>query len=208
MGRPALAERPLLLGSASPRRRELLASAGVPILVVAPRVDETLRSGEKPADYLARVTAAKLRAARATAEDTYLAPFGAVLVADTIVELGGEILDKPESADAARAALQKLSGQTHRVSTRFVLGSASAPSGEDGSLHAETVTTEVTMRVLSPTEIERYVAAGEGLDKAGGYGIQGGAAGFVARIDGSYTNVVGLPLAEVVSALRDAGLWE
>ena len=193
---------PLLLGSASPRRRELLVAAGVPLAVVSPAVDERVSGRERPSAYLERVAGAKLAAARALVPS--LAPLAprAVLVADTTVALGDDILDKPASAERARELLQTLSGRTHDVRTRFVLGAAET----DDVLAAQTVTTRVTFRSLGDEEIHAYVASGEPFDKAGGYGIQGGAAGFVLRIEGSYTSVVGLPLAEVIAALRVAGL--
>lgn len=200
---PALStDAPLLLGSASPRRRELLASAGVPLVVVAPTVDERVVPGEAPLAYLERVTAAKLAAARALAGARALPRPRAVLVADTTVVLADAILDKPATPEAARALLLALSGATHDVRTRFVLGAAD----DEAVLAAETVTTRVTFRSLGEDEIDAYVASGEPFDKAGGYGIQGGAAGFVLRIEGSYTSVVGLPLAEVIRALRVTGL--
>ncbi len=199
MRRNLTPESPLLLGSASPRRRELLESVGVPLLVVAPKIDEALRERESWNAYLERVSAAKLEAAASLHRAL------AVLVADTVVTCEALVLDKPEGPDAARAALERLSGRSHEVSTRFLLGEPKS----DGVtlLHAETVTTIVTFRPLTAAEIEAYVQSGEGFDKAGGYGIQSGAAGFVSRIVGSYTSVVGLPLAEVLVALRGAGLW-
>lgn len=194
-------ESPLLLGSASPRRRELLESVGVPLVVAAPKVDEALRERESWNEYLERVSAAKLVAAASLNAMHALA----VLVADTVVTCDARVLDKPATPDAARAALERLSGRSHEVSTRFLLGE---PNGDRVTLlHAETVTSIVTFRALTAAEIEAYVRSGEGFDKAGGYGIQSGAAGFVSRIAGSYTSVVGLPLAEVVVALRGARLW-
>ena len=197
------AERPLLLGSASPRRREMLTAVGLPLAIVAPRADETVGPNDAPARYLERVTAAKLAAAVALARAA-TASFGAVLVADTVVvSEGGIIVDKPADAEAARRALLWLSGATHAVVTRFVIGAA-----DGGVLDAESVVTRVVMRALTSHEVDAYVASREGLDKAGGYGIQGGAASFVTRLEGSYTNVVGLPLAEVLTALRSLGLWD
>jgi septum formation protein len=192
-------ECPLVLGSASPRRRDLLAAAGVPFVVRPAAADETPRDRELPGTYLDRITHAKLDAVRALS----LGPLAAVLVADTIVVApDGAILGKPRDASEARAMIDRLAGAVHTVDTRFVLAPAdrSAPP-----LHMETVTTRVEMRVLSPDEAEAYVATGEGADKAGGYAAQGRAAAFIRRIDGSYTNVVGLPLCEVVLALRACG---
>jgi septum formation protein len=128
---------------------------------------------------------------------------GGLLVADTVVIASGDVvLGKPEGEEAAREALLRLSGGTHQVLTRFVLAEA-----DGGVAHVESVITRVTFRALSADEANDYAARGEGRDKAGGYAIQGRAAIFVERIDGSYTNVVGLPLCEVVVALRRLGWW-
>jgi septum formation protein len=190
----------LLLGSGSPRRRELQELAGLPFVVRSADADESIRPGEPPEEYADRVTRAKLDAVRA--RWTGEAARG-VLVADTVVVApGGVVLGKPEGEEAARDALLRLSGATHEVLTRFVLAE---PEGR--LAHVETVVTRVTFRSLTQDEAEDYAAQGEGRDKAGGYAIQGRAAIFVQRIDGSYTNVVGLPLCEVVSALRRLGWW-
>jgi septum formation protein len=191
--------RRLVLGSASPRRRDMFASLGVPFVVRAPQVDESRAPGEEAAVYIERIVDAKLANVRATA----MRDADAILVADTVVVApGGEVLGKPRDEDEARSMLSRLAGAAHHVSTRFVLAPAQAGTPP---LHAETVTTRVVFRPLGADEIEAYVATGEGRDKAGAYAIQGAAAGFVARIEGSYTAVVGLPLAEVVGALRAAG---
>jgi septum formation protein len=193
------AETPLVLGSASPRRRELLALAGVPIVVRTAAVDESPRPAESPSAYLERIALAKLAAICASE----LPATPGVLVADTIVVApGGAILGKPADPEEARAMLEALSGATHEVRTRFLLG---APRAGSAPVHAQTVTTRVTFRALSYGEMAAYVAGGEGEDKAGAYAVQGGAAAFVERIDGSYTNVVGLPLSEVIVALRGRG---
>jgi septum formation protein len=193
------AERPLVLGSASPRRRELLALADVPVVVRVATVDESPQPGEPPPAYLERIALAKLAAIRASE----LPPTPGVLVADTIVVApGGPILGKPSDPREARAMLEALSGATHEVRTRFLLGTPRVGSSPD---HAQTVTTRVTFRALSSDEVAAYVAGGEGGDKAGAYAVQGGAAAFVERIEGSYTNVVGLPLSEVIVALRRLG---
>lgn len=205
-----------------------MAAAGLPLLVVTPKVDESIDPAEAPYDYLARIAGAKLEAVAgvlsspsgvhaATPGAASLAPAspdrvipGAILVADTMVVMGRDILDKPATAEDARATLLRLSGETHDVATRFVLGSVTerAQGGlETAEIYAETVVTKVTFRSLSEREVDAFVATGECFDKAGGYGIQGGAAGFVSRLEGSYTAVVGLPVAEVLVALRRAGLW-
>jgi septum formation protein len=192
-------DRPLVLGSASPRRRELIALLDVPVVVRVPTVDESQLPGEPPDAYLERVTLAKLEAIRALGGHAA----SGVLVADTIVvDPCGAVLGKPADDDDARAMIVRLAGATHEVCTRFVLGGLEAGSRAE---HAQTVATRVTFRPVSHDEVSAYVASGEGRDKAGGYAAQGRAAAFVQRIDGSYTNVVGLPLCEVVVALRGLG---
>jgi septum formation protein len=124
---------------------------------------------------------------------------GIVLAADTLVHLEDQILGKPVDVDEARAMLTQLSGRVHRVTTGVYVG-------RPGEAVPFCVSTEVVFRDLEALEIQRYVEGGEPMDKAGAYGIQGGAAGFVSRIQGSYTNVVGLPLAEVVAELARWGI--
>ena len=189
----------LALGSASPRRRDLLAMLGIPFVVQPAEADEAWSPGELPLAYIARITMAKLDAVRR--KD--LGTAQGVLVADTIVVApGGELLGKPRDDDDAVRMLEGLAGATHQVSTRFVL----APRERDSEpAHAQTVTTRVTFRPLSRGEIRDYVAGGEGRDKAGAYAVQGRAAAFVERIDGSFTGVVGLPVCELVVALRALG---
>ena len=194
------AAHPLLLGSASPRRREILTTLGLPLLVAPAVVDETALPGEPPLAYLARVTSAKLAAAACLPET---ARAGALLVADTTVILDDRPLGKPADEAEARAMLRALSGRPHHVSTCFAV---SAPTAPERAVHTETVTTRVVFRALDEDEIAAYAATGEGLDKAGAYAIQGIGAFAVARIEGSYSNVVGLPACEVVAALRSTGL--
>jgi septum formation protein len=192
---------PLVLGSASPRRRDFVAMLGVPFVVVTADVDESQRPGEAPAEYLERVTLAKLLAVRPRAPESARG----ILVADTIVVApDGGILGKPSDDDDARVMIDRLAGATHDVSTRFLLAPVDASAAP---VHAQTVTTRVTMRALAPDEVRAYVATGEGRDKAGAYAVQGHAAAFVERIDGSYTSVAGLPLSEVAAALRALGWW-
>lgn len=180
---------PIVLGSASPRRRELLERAGLLVEVRAAAVDEGVRTGEGAGAYLERIVAAKLAAVRAT-----VGPARIVVVADTAVIRDEAILGKPEDDARARQMLASLAGRTHRVATRFAVAYGEV-------VVAETVSTTVEFRAMAAEEIARYVATGEGRDKAGSYAIQAGAARFVRRIDGSYTNVVGLPLCEVLEAL-------
>jgi septum formation protein len=190
--------RPLLLGSGSPRRREILTTLGLPLRVVSLDVDERMRAGESAAAYLERIALDKLAHAAAHA-----AGCGGVLVADTSVIVDGSVLGKPASNEEARAMIAALSGRDHEVWTRFAIASGSDPSV---ALHAETVSTRVTFRALEDDEIDAYAATGEGLDKAGAYAIQGIGAFAVSRIEGSYSNVVGLPACEVITALRRVGL--
>ncbi|NSX17489.1 septum formation inhibitor Maf [Cupriavidus taiwanensis] len=193
----------LYLASQSPRRRELLTQLGVRYeLLLADDEDaealEAVLPGESPDDYVQRVCALKAEAALRRRERRALrdAP---VLTSDTTVCLGGRILGKPVDGADAAAMLGALAGTTHRVLTAVTVVSAT------GMRHALSVS-EVTFRPLQPAEIERYVASGEPLGKAGAYGIQGRAAEFVARIAGSYSGIMGLPLFETAALLRQARL--
>ena len=181
----------LVLASASPRRRELLARAGVPFTVASADLDETRRPGEPPRAYAERLAGEKARACAT--------PGAWTLGADTVVILGDDILDKPPDEAGARAVLERLAGHTHVVVTACCL---LAPDGRELRV---TVETDVAMRRLSPAEIAAYVASGEWRGKAGGYAAQGIAAAFIPEIRGSYTNVVGLPLSEVLELLARAG---
>ncbi|MFO0755507.1 MAG: Maf family protein [Byssovorax sp.] len=183
-----------------PRRREDPHLLGLPLVVRPAEVDESVLPGEAPLDYLARVTELKLGAALAIAHGVHAA---AILVADTTVILDGRSLGKPADEAEARAMIGALAGRAHEVATRFAL----AGVGDDARVHhAETVLTSVFFRPLSGDEIAAYAASGEGLDKAGAYAIQGLGAFAVSRIEGSYSNVVGLPACEVIAALRATGL--
>jgi septum formation protein len=185
----------LVLASASPRRRDLLAQIGLAPDAVAPAdIDETPLRGELPRPHALRLARAKAAAAAAAAGD----PAAFVLAADTVVAAGRRILGKP--ADAAEAArfLALLSGRRHRVVTAVALHHA-------GRITERAVETAVKFKRLSEAEIAAYLASGEWRDKAGGYAIQGRAAAFVPWIGGSYSNVVGLPLTETLALLRGAG---
>lgn len=177
----------LILASTSPRRAELLRSAGLAFEVARPDADEKLHIGETPVEYA-------VRAAREKAQSFSIPPDTLVLGADTVVAAEGRILGKPVDADDAKAMLRLLSGKIHEVITGVCLHSIKKTI----CFHAATT---VLFRDLSEEEIEAYVASGDPLDKAGAYAIQNGAAGMVRRIDGSYSNVVGLPLCEVIEAL-------
>jgi septum formation protein len=188
---------PLGLGSASPRRRELLENLGLRVQVYAPEVDEKIRQGESPDAYLERVVALKLDS---VSREHVGAKVAGWIVADTVVLLEELILGKPKDVEDARRMLAALSGRSHEVRTRFAIGAAGQTNATP--LHAETVRSEVWFRRLSPDEIASYAASGEGFDKAGAYAIQGLGSFAVARIDGSYSNIVGLPVCEVVLALK------
>jgi septum formation protein len=190
----------LLLCSQSPRRRQILEELGIPIVVRAAAVDEAVVAGETIDAYLARVVEAKLWAAVARIET--LTP-AAALAADTVVVLDGEILGKPEDTRDAVRLLRRLAGRVHTVLTRFAildLGRRDAP------VCARTVESRVQMRSATTDELERYAATGEGLDKAGAYAVQGCGAFLVERVEGSPSNVIGLPACEVVVELVRAKL--
>lgn len=188
----------VVLASASPRRLDLLRSIGLDPLIRPVDLDESALPGEAPADHVARLAAAKADAAVVPAASTEVVP-EVVLAADTIVALDGALLGKPAGADAARRTLRSLSGRSHEVHTGVAVRSASGH-------WATVVTTSVRFRDLTDTDIDWYVATGEPFDKAGSYGIQGAAGAFVSTIDGSASNVIGLPLAETVALLRIAGV--
>ncbi len=195
------AEKPkLVLGSGSPRRLTLLAQAGITPDAMRPSsIDETPKKGEMPRSLVQRLSRAKAEAARdQIANDRDLAD-AYVLAADTIVAVGRRILMKPQYAEEAVACLQLLSGRAHRVLTGVCLITP------DDKVRMKIVDTRVRFKRLSRDEIEAYVAAREWRGKAGGYGIQGLAGCFVQKLVGSYTNVVGLPLTEVVGLLLGEG---
>ena len=183
----------LILGSASPRRRDLLAQVGIlPEAVHGPAVDEAPRRGESP-------RACALRLARDKAEAVPAEPEDVVLAADTVVALGRRLLGKPDDERQARRFLELLSGRRHRVVTAVALR-----RGERRWSRA--VETAVRFRRLEQGEIAAYLASGEWQGKAGGYAIQGRAGGFIPWIGGSYSNVVGLPLSETLGLLAAAGV--
>jgi len=192
---------PLVLGSLSPRRREILETLRLPFVVVSAQVDEEVRPDETPDAYLSRVVRDKLAAVARIAPSHGRA----LLVADTVVIADGVILGKPRDPADAERMIARLSGREHEVATRFAIADL---RGADPSapVHEETVRTRVFFRELSDDEIRRYVATGEGTDKAGAYAIQGIGSFAVSRIVGSYPNVVGLPACEVVVALQGLGL--
>ena len=181
----------LILGSASPRRLDLLAQIGITPDEIRPAdIDETPRRNEDARAYVRRMAAEKAEAVPAPADDI-------VLAADTVVTAGRRILGKPQDAAEARAFLTLLSGRRHRVMTALTLR-------RHGREWSRLVETQVRLRPLSPQEIDDYLASGEWQGKAGGYAIQGRAAAFVNWIEGSFSAVVGLPLAETATLLRAA----
>ena len=183
----------LVLASASPRRRELLERIGLVLEVAPVDLDETPREGETARPYAQRLAAEKCAAAAARAGDAT-----PLLAADTVVVVEGEIFGKPADAAEAAAMLRRLSGRRHEVITAYHIR-------HRGAAVERAVTTAVTFRLLAPAEIDAYVASGEWQGKAGGYAVQGIAALFTTELRGSLTNVIGLPLAEVVADLRAAG---
>ncbi len=188
----------LVLASASPRRRDLLARIGIePDLIVPAEIDEKPLKGEVPRAHAARLAREKAEAVAA------LHPDALVLAADTVVACGRRILPKTETEAEARACLTLLSGRAHRVWTAIHL---KGPQGES----ARAVETRVAFKRLSQTEIEGYIACAEWQGKAGGYAIQGRAAIFVRTLTGSHSAVVGLPLHETANLLSGAGypLWK
>lgn len=182
----------LILGSASPRRREILAQLGiVPDAITAADIDETPHRHELPRPYCERVTRAKLDAIASDPDDI-------VLCADTTVALGRRILGKPRDAAEAAEFLLKLAGRRHSVITAVALRRA-------GRHWLRTQVTTVKMKRLSDDELNGYLACGEWQGKAGGYAIQGRGGAFIPWISGSYTGVMGLPAVETVTLLRAAG---
>lgn len=186
----------LVLASESPRRKALLAQAGIaPDAVRAAAIDETPLKHELPREHALRLACEKARTVAAKLKDDR----ALVLAADTVVSCGRRILPKADSADCVRDCLALLRGRQHRVTTAVALALP------DGNVRTRIVVTAVVFRRLTQTEIDTYVQSREGEGKAGGYAIQGRAETFVRRVNGSYSNIVGLPLAETVTLLRGNG---
>ena len=178
----------LVLASASPRRAEILASAGIEFVRRPAVVDETRLPGEEPRAYVERLARVKARIELAEGE--------IALGADTVVVVDGEVLGKPVDRADAERMLRLISGRSHEVLTAFCVHGR-------GFEHAETVHTTVFFSPLSDHDIVTYVASGEPMDKAGAYAIQGAASKFIERIEGCYFNVVGLPVSRVWKTLRE-----
>lgn len=180
----------LVLASSSPRRRELLAQLGLTFRVMPPDVDETHLVGERPRALVARLAATKARTVNGEP----------VIAADTVVEIDGAVLGKPVSESDARAMLRRLSGRAHHVHTGVTVR-----SGE--RVETEVVTTQVQFVALTPGVVDWYLGTGEPFGKAGAYAIQGAGAVLVDSVHGSVSNVVGLPLATVVTLLHRVTGW-
>ena len=184
----------LILASASPRRRELLSLFGIPFTVRVADIDEAMDPTKSPCDEVARVSCRKALAVERGPEDV-------VVAADTIVVCAGRVLGKPHSREEAVAMLQLLSGREHQVMT-----GCTVLCGDRRETFTEV--TDLTFRPLSEAEIQHYVDSGEPMDKAGAYGIQGGAALFCPGIRGDYYNVMGLPVCRLGTVLGQMMNWE
>ncbi|MEJ2453082.1 MAG: Maf family protein [Candidatus Thiodiazotropha sp.] len=183
------------LASRSPRRRELLEQIGVAYRLLDIEVDEGVREGESPSDYVLRVSQDKAMAGLETCREAESLP---VLAADTCVVVAGRMLGKPSDREEGLWMLRQLSDATHRVYTAVAL--------DDGRLTTRLSVSEVSLRPLSEAEMAAYWASGEPADKAGGYAIQGLAAQFIRELRGSYSGVMGLPLYETAELLKGAGI--
>lgn len=191
-----MSEKRILLASASPRRRELLALGGHPYSLAAAEVDERPRPGEAPAAYVQRVAGSK---AQRCAEGA--APDELVIAADTTVSLEGRILGKPRDRAEARAMLSDLRGRRHEVITSLAI-----LEGGSGDMMVDQAHTQVPMREYTPEEVEAYIASGDPFDKAGGYAIQHSGFHPVVGLEGCYANVVGLPLCHLKRSLDKLGV--
>jgi septum formation protein len=191
----------LILASSSPRRQELLREIGISFQVHAANINEDQIAGETPIAYALRLAQEKAQAVAAHYPQSY------VLGADTIVVVDGEVLGKPKDQQDAARMLRLLSGRGHEVTTAV---SVVAPGTVAPGTLAETraSTTKVYFREIAEDEIQQYVAGGEPMDKAGAYAIQGGASRWADRIDGEFSNVVGLPLSLVTDMLITTGLMK
>lgn len=187
---PVIGKAPLILASNSPRRRQLLALTGMPFVVSVAGVDESQFPNETPAEYVLRLAEAKARAVQAEADQV-------VLAADTTVVDGADILGKPEDESEAIAMLRRLRGHRHQVYTGIALLRAS-----DDLLLKDLCMTDVPMREYSDEELQAYVATGDPLDKAGAYAIQHAEFHPVARMDGCFASVMGLPVCHVILQMR------
>lgn len=187
------------LGSASPRRAELLAQLGLPFVVKTVDIDESVRVDEGPLEYVERLALDKAAAIACLMDESQRLP---VLTADTAVVVGSEILGKPRDRSHGLSMMEQLSGRTHQVYTAIAVCGA----GPESRYATCVSVSEVSFRVTSMQERQAYWATGEPTDKAGGYGIQGYAAAFISHLSGSFSGVMGLPLFETAELLRDFGV--
>lgn len=185
----------IILASKSPRRKELLSQAGLSFTIIPSAFDEDAVEIKDPAGYARHLAQNKALDIARQYPDSF------VIGADTIVVVDGAVLNKPHDRDEARAMLARLQGRTHQVITGFCVASELA-----GHQHSEFCQTDVTFKPLSEAEMEWYISTDEPYDKAGGYAIQGLGSFMVAAVNGSYTNVVGLPVCEVLAHLHQIGV--
>lgn len=186
----------IVLASSSPRRRELLKKLGIDFRVIPPQIDETPFPDEPPYSYVLRTSTEKALSVSRSLSGNWI-----VIGADTTVTVDDEILGKPEDKEEARVILNKLSGREHTVITAFCIVRSKAEI-----LHKQIVESKVRIKRLEPWEIEGYIKTGEPMDKAGAYGIQGIGAFMIEEIHGSYTNIVGLPLSQLIYVLTKLGV--
>ena len=185
----------LILASSSPRRRELLAMLGIAFEVIPPHIEEEEIDGESPREHVARLSQAKAKeVGRTVKKDRW------ILGADTIVFIDGEVLGKPQTGAEANCMLKKLSGREHTVMTGFFIYHP-----ELNQSAGTVVESKVAIKKLTDNEIEGYIKTGEPFDKAGAYAVQGIGMFMIEKVFGSHTNVIGLPVCEVVSALKRLG---
>jgi septum formation protein len=182
---------PLILASASPRRREILQSLGLKFKIIPAHVNEDYLAGESPAKHVSRLSYNKAIAVALKYQNAW------VLGADTIVVIDGMILGKPKNKAQAHKMLRKLSGREHKVFTGFTIAHVAVKVYQ-----TQVVQSAVRFKMISPEEMKWYIACDEPYDKAGGYAIQGKGAYFIQSIRGSYTNVIGLPLCEVIEIFK------
>ncbi|MFA5321157.1 MAG: Maf family protein [Smithella sp.] len=188
---PVTSDVPFILASASPRRRELLKSVGLNFKIIPAHVNEDYLAGESPAKHVRRLSFNKAMVIAEKNQNAW------VLGADTIVVIDGIILGKPGNKAQAKKMLERLSGREHKVFTGFTIARMSS-----GIATTKVVQSTVLFKAISPDETNWYINCDEPYDKAGGYAIQGGGAYFIRSIRGSYTNVIGLPLCEVLEILK------
>ncbi len=185
----------IILASASPRRKQLLSSVGLKFKTVPAHVNEDYLRGETPKQHVRRLAQSKAKIISEKYPDAW------VLGADTIVVIDGQILGKPENKAQAKKMLQKLSGRTHKVYTAFTITRAASSISR-----THVIQSAVSFKNISPDEIKWYISSKEPYDKAGGYAAQGKGASFIKSVRGSYTNVIGLPLCEVLEEFKTLGV--